>query len=214
MEAFKTYTAVAAYLDRPNVDTDLIIPKQFLKSVERAGFGKRLFNDLRYKPDGETEEETFILNFPRYRGAQTLVAGENFGCGSSREHAAWALEDYGFKTIVAPSFGDIFRNNSLKVGLLLIELSAPKARELMERIEKTPGYSLTVDLEKTTLKGSDGWETAFEVESWRREKLLAGLDEIDLTLSREAEIRAYEKERSASWEAALPPENLDSIYSR
>ena len=203
-KAFETFSAVATYLDRPNVDTDLIIPKQFLKKIEKTGFGANLFNDLRFLPGGEPDPD-FILNQPRYKGAGVLVSRENFGCGSSREHAAWALEDYGFKTVIAPSFGDIFRNNSFKIGLLLIEQPDSLVSEIMERIERNPGYTLQVDLAGQTLEGSDGWKAAFEIEPHRRSRLLAGGDDIDQTLSLEEErIRAYEEAHSRPWEAALP----------
>jgi 3-isopropylmalate/(R)-2-methylmalate dehydratase small subunit len=203
MEAFQTRTLLAAAFDRPNVDTDLIVPKQFLTSIERAGFGLRLFHNVRFLDNGEENPE-FFLNFPRYKGAGLLVGGENFGCGSSREHAAWALLDYGFKVVVAPSFGDIFRNNGLKVGLLLIELPAPTVSDFLARIEATPGYEATVDLAAQTITGSDGWVVKFEIDPFNKEWLLAGGDEIDRTLAFESKISAYEKAHSRPWEAALP----------
>jgi 3-isopropylmalate/(R)-2-methylmalate dehydratase small subunit len=177
MEAFKTQTLLAAVLDRPNVDTDLIIPKQFLTRIERTGFGAFLFYNIRFQDDG-TENPDFFLNKPRYRTAAILVSRENFGCGSSREHAPWALEDYGFKAVIAPSFGDIFRNNSLKVGLLLIELPDNLVTQLIQRVENQEGYKVTVDLAAQTLKGSDGWAAEFAIDSFRKEKYLTGGDEI------------------------------------
>ncbi|MDR2339977.1 MAG: 3-isopropylmalate dehydratase small subunit [Deltaproteobacteria bacterium] len=203
VKSFETFSAVAAYLDRPNVDTDLIIPKQFLKKIERSGFGANLFNDLRFLPDG-SPDPGFILNQPRYQGAGVLVSRENFGCGSSREHAAWALEDYGFKTVIAPSFGDIFRNNSFKVGLLLIEQPDELVSEIIERIERNPGYTLEVDLANQTLEGSDGWKATFEIDPHRRRSLLAGIDEIAQTLALQDEINAYEESHQEPWEAVLP----------
>jgi 3-isopropylmalate/(R)-2-methylmalate dehydratase small subunit len=203
--AFETFSAIAAYLDRPNVDTDLIIPKQFLKKIARTGFGENLFNDLRFLPSGEPDPD-FILNQPRYQGAGVLVSRENFGCGSSREHAAWALGGYGFKTVIAPSFGDIFRNNSFKNGLLLIELPERPVTDLMRRIEDNPGYELKVDLENLTLEGSDGWRTTFQVPAHRRAVLLKGVDDVMETLRLKDKIKAYEDSHNAPWQAALPEE--------
>ncbi|MDR2142136.1 MAG: 3-isopropylmalate dehydratase small subunit [Deltaproteobacteria bacterium] len=203
MEAFKTRAFLAAVLDRPNVDTDLIIPKQFLTRIERSGYGRFLFHDLRFLDDGR-ENPDFILNLPRYRGAGLLISRENFGCGSSREHAPWALDDYGLKVIIAPSFGDIFRNNSLKVGLLLIELPNEVISDLMARVTGQVGYQVTVDLAGQALTGSDGWARGFEVEPFTKEKLLTGGDEIAQTLLAEAKIAAYEKNHAHPWEAVLP----------
>ena len=178
MKAFRKVTSTAVVLDRPDVDTDQIIPKQFLKRIERTGFGEFLFFDWRKDPD-------FELNQPEAQGARILITGRNFGCGSSREHAPWALEDYGFDAIVAPSFGDIFRQNSLKIGLLPVELPAEQVRDLMERARA--GEELTVDLEARTAGGHP-----FELDDFSRECLLEGLDEIGLTLREEAAIAAYE----------------------
>ncbi|MDR0548525.1 MAG: 3-isopropylmalate dehydratase small subunit [Deltaproteobacteria bacterium] len=203
MEPFTPRTLLAAAYDRPNVDTDLIIPKQFLIKIDRHGFGRHLFHNERFLPNGEANPD-FFLNFPRYQGVGLLVGGKNFGCGSSREHAPWALEDYGFSVVVAPSFGDIFRNNSLKVGLLLVELQQVEVADLMARIEKTPGYTVTVDLAAQTLKGSDGWSSHFEIDPFHKERLLAGGDEIALTLLAEDKIAAYEKAHARPWEAVLP----------
>jgi 3-isopropylmalate/(R)-2-methylmalate dehydratase small subunit len=202
-KAFETFSAVAAYLDRPNVDTDLIIPKQFLKSIKKSGYGANLFNDLRFLPDGSPDPD-FILNKPRFKGAGVLVSRENFGCGSSREHAAWALDDYGFKTVIAPSFGDIFRNNSFGIGLLLIEQPAHLVTEIIERIERNPGYTLEVDLEGQAIRGSDGWEASFEIDPHRRTRLLEGVDEIDRTLELEEDIKAYERSHAEPWQATRP----------
>jgi 3-isopropylmalate/(R)-2-methylmalate dehydratase small subunit len=179
MKAFRSVTSTAVVLDRPDVDTDQIIPKQFLKRIERSGFGEFLFFDWRKDPD-------FELNHQR---GKILIAGRNFGCGSSREHAPWALEDYGFEAIVAPSYGDIFRQNSLKIGLLPVELPADEVRDLMDRARA--GEELTVDLEKRTAGGYP-----FELDDFSRECLLEGLDEIALTLRDEAAIAAYEAARS------------------
>jgi 3-isopropylmalate/(R)-2-methylmalate dehydratase small subunit len=178
MRAFRSVTARAAVLDRPDVDTDQIMPKQFLKRVERTGFGEFLFFDWRKDPD-------FELNRPEAQGARILVAGRNFGCGSSREHAPWGLQDYGFEAIVAPSFGDIFRQNCLKIGLLPVELPAEQVAELAERARA--GEELTVDLEAQTAGGF-----RFELDPFQRHCLLEGLDEIGLTLAHEEEIDAYE----------------------
>ncbi|MDR2354057.1 MAG: 3-isopropylmalate dehydratase small subunit [Deltaproteobacteria bacterium] len=208
MEPFQTFTGVPAYLDRPNIDTDLIIPKQFLKFIKRNGFGQYLFNDLRFQEDGQ-ENPAFILNQETFRKSQILFSRENFGCGSSREHAAWALMDFGFKVIVASSFGDIFRNNSLKNGLLLIELPNDTITAYIEKISKNPSYTITVDLENQTLTGSDSSSVHFEIDSYRKEKLLLGLDEIGLTLSQASvEIAAYEKSHNHPWEAVLPDRKL------
>jgi 3-isopropylmalate/(R)-2-methylmalate dehydratase small subunit len=205
MKAFKTIKARAAYLDRPNVDTDLIIPKQFLKRITKEGFGEFLFNDLRYTPEGKPNPD-FLLNKSRYKWAGVLVGRENFGCGSSREHAGWALMDYGFKAIIAPSFGDIFKNNSFKIGLLLIELPSEVVSDLMRRIEAQKGYKLEVNLKKETLVGSDGWTREFKVNPFLKERFLTGGDEIDLTLrTKLKKIEAYESSRQELWEAVLPP---------
>jgi 3-isopropylmalate/(R)-2-methylmalate dehydratase small subunit len=203
MEPFKTRTLLAAAFNRPNVDTDLIIPKQFLTRIDRTGYGQYLFHNVRFLENGQ-ENPDFFLNFPRYKGAGLLVGGRNFGCGSSREHAPWALEDYGFSVIVAPSFGDIFRNNSLKVGLLLVELTDSDSADLIARIEANPGYAVTVDLAAQALTGSDGWSKGFEIDPFHKERLLAGGDEIALTLLAEDKIAAYEKAHAKPFEAALP----------
>ena len=201
MEKFITLDTVAAILDRPNVDTDLIIPKQFLKRIERSGFGQFAFNDLRFRPDG-SEDPDCPLNLPRYRGAGVLVSRENFGCGSSREHAPWALMDYGFRAVISPSFGDIFRNNSFKNGLLLIELDAQKTAALIRLIDENPGYRLKIDLPSQTVSGP-GFESGFEIDPFRKELLLNGWDDISLTLKKEDKIAAYEQAHQKPWQAAV-----------
>jgi 3-isopropylmalate/(R)-2-methylmalate dehydratase small subunit len=191
MEAFKTHTGRVVPVDRVNIDTDAIIPKQFLKRIERTGFGQFLFFEWRWD-EGGREIESFPLNQPRYQGASILLARANFGCGSSREHAPWAIQDYGFRVVVAPSFADIFYNNCFKNGILPIRLSEEQVEELFSRTEQTVGYQLTVDLEAKTISDSEGLVLAFELEEHRRQFLLLGLDEIGLTLQHEAAIAAYE----------------------
>ena len=175
-----------AVLDRPDVDTDQIVPKQFLKRIERTGFGEVLFHDWRRDPG-------FELNRPEYAGARVLLAGRNFGCGSSREHAAWALQDYGFEAIVAPSFGDIFRSNSAKIGLLCVTLPEEDVKALMEAVDLDRGSEVVVDLEALTVTGPDGRVRPFELDQGTRHRLLHGLDEISLTLAHEDAIAAYER---------------------
>ena len=178
-------------MDRANVDTDQIIPKQFLKRIERTGFGQFLFHDWRRKEDG-SEDPQFELNQPRHRGATILLTRRNFGCGSSREHAPWALEDYGFRVVIAPSFADIFYNNCFKNGLLPVRLDEATVDELFKRAAAREGYQLTVDLEKCTVEDDAGLKIPFEVEPSRRHSLLNGLDDIGLTLAHEDKIAAYE----------------------
>jgi 3-isopropylmalate/(R)-2-methylmalate dehydratase small subunit len=202
MEKFTTLTTLAAVLDRPNIDTDLIIPKQFLKRIERSGYGRFVFHDLRFRPDGQRDPDC-PLNQPRYQGAGALVSRENFGCGSSREHAPWALMDYGFRAVISPSFGDIFKNNSFKNGLLLIELSREKTSELIRLIEATPGYALSIDLAAQTITGPGAFAASFEIDPFRKGLLQSGGDEISLTLEKEALIAAYEKEHQRPWQAAV-----------
>jgi 3-isopropylmalate/(R)-2-methylmalate dehydratase small subunit len=192
MNAFTQLTAIAAPMDRVNVDTDQIIPKQFLKRIERTGFGEFLFFDWRYLEDGKTPNPEFELNAAALSGAQILVTGKNFGCGSSREHAPWALEQYGFRSIIAPSFADIFYNNCFKNGMLPITLPEETVYNLMGRLQKSPGTSVTVDLESQTVTGPDGFSARFEVDSFRKHCLLGGLDDIGLTLQNEGDIAAYE----------------------
>jgi 3-isopropylmalate/(R)-2-methylmalate dehydratase small subunit len=205
MQPFRVLTGIVAPLDRANVDTDVIIPKQFLKSIKRSGFGANLFDPWRYLDRGEQVDSAkrplnpdFVLNQPRYRGAQILLARRNFGCGSSREHAAWALGDYGFRALVAPSFGDIFTSNCLKNGLLPIVLTETEVDRLFHACLATPGFSLTVDLPQQTVGTSDGAHVfGFDIEPFRKHCLLNGLDEIGLTLEHADEIRAFEAKRLA-----------------
>ena len=185
MKQFRRVTARVAVLDRGDVDTDQIIPKQFLKRIERTGYGEFLFFDWMKDPG-------FELHRPEYRGAKILLAGRNFGCGSSREHAAWALQDYGFDVVIAPSFGDIFRTNSLKIGLVTIQLAPEDVRALMDE-ESKGGVELTVDLEAQEITGPEGLKIPFELDPFARECILEGLDDVGLTLRREAEIAAYEQ---------------------
>ncbi len=209
MEKFTRLTGIVAPMDRPNVDTDAIIPKQFLKSIKRTGFGPNLFDEWRYLDHGEPGMDNskrplnpdFVLNQPRYQGAQILLARENFGCGSSREHAPWALLDYGFRVIIAPSFADIFYSNSFKNGILLIKLDAAIVDQLFNEVAASEGYSLTVDLEAQTISKPDGSTIAFEIDDFRKHRLLNGLDDIGLTLQHQDEIRAYEQRRKqeAPW---------------
>ena len=194
MNQFKRHKGLAATLDRVNVDTDQIIPKQFLKRIERTGFGQFLFYDWRFNPDGSLKPE-FELNQPRFRGASILLARANFGCGSSREHAPWALLDYGFRSIIAPSFADIFYNNCFKNGMLPVRLSEEEVEELFQRASEGTGYELTVDLERQWLTDDRGLRLSFEVDPFRRECLLKGLDDIGLTLQHEDKIREHEARR-------------------
>ena len=194
MIPFRVHTGLAAPIARPNVDTDQIIPKQFLKRVERTGFGQFLFYDWRFLPNGEPNLE-FELNDPRYRDASILIAGKNFGCGSSREHAPWALADYGFRAIIAPSFADIFANNCLKNGLLTVVLSEEDVANLTNRAKTIDGYELTVDLENKSVSDASGFSATFEIGDFQRQCLLEGLDDIALTLQHEAAIESYEQRR-------------------
>jgi 3-isopropylmalate/(R)-2-methylmalate dehydratase small subunit len=200
MEKFTRLSAVAAVLNRPNVDTDLIIPKQFLKNIERRGYGRHLFHDLRFTPDGALDQDC-PLNQARYLGAGVLVSLENFGCGSSREHAAWALLDYGFKAVIAPSFGDIFKNNSLKNGLLLAELPTGTVAGLIRLIEETPGFELSLDLAAQTVTGPAGFSAGFNVDPYGKKLLLNGWDDISLTLQKEDRLKAYEAGHTRPWQA-------------
>lgn len=192
MEPFRQHTGIVVPLDRVNVDTDQIIPKQFLKRIERTGFGQFLFNDWRFTPDGKPNPE-FILNAPRYKGASILLAAKNFGCGSSREHAPWALADYGFRAVIAPSFADIFSNNCVKNGLLTVVLTESEVNKLMKRAKETDGYQFTIDLELKQVYDDKGFSAAFQIDEFRRRCLLDGLDDIGLTLRHEKEITAYEQ---------------------
>lgn len=192
MKPFTTHTGKVAAMDRANVDTDQIIPKQFLKRIERTGFGEFLFWDWARRDDGSPNPD-FELNKPAAKGASILLARRNFGCGSSREHAPWALEDYGFRVVIAPSFADIFYNNCFKNGMLPIKLSEETVDELFQRAAKHAAYELTADLESCTLSDAHGFSTKIEVESFRRHCLLNGLDDIGLTLEHEDKIATYEK---------------------
>jgi len=194
MEPFTKITGIVAPLARVNVDTDQIIPKQFLKRIERTGFGQFAFFDWRYLPDGSPNPQ-FELNQPGYQGATILVAGRNFGCGSSREHAPWALLEYGFRALIAPSFADIFYNNCLQNGMLPVVLPEERVQELLRRAQERPGYRLTVDLERQEVYNEEGLRQPFRVDPFVRERLLRGLDEIGMTLQLEEEIAAFEKQR-------------------
>jgi 3-isopropylmalate/(R)-2-methylmalate dehydratase small subunit len=209
MDAFKRIRGIVAPLDRANVDTDQIIPKQYLKSIKRTGFGPNLFDDWRYLDPGEPGMDhsqrrvnpDFVLNEARFQGAQILLARENFGCGSSREHAPWALLDYGFRVIIAPSFADIFFNNCFKNGILPIVLDGGTVDQLFRETQATPGYELEVDLEAQRITKPDGTQIPFEVDGFRRHCLLNGLDDIGLTLQHTDDIRDYEERRrsEAPW---------------
>jgi 3-isopropylmalate/(R)-2-methylmalate dehydratase small subunit len=192
MQAFKSFTGMVAPLDRANVDTDQIIPKQFLKAVVRTGLKKGLFIDWRLNPDG-TENKDFALNKSRFQGASILVARNNFGCGSSREHAVWALDDAGFRAVIAPEFADIFHNNCFKNGLLPITLPAADVEHIFRATGDYEAYRLTIDLEKQTVSDDFGWTAHFEIEPFQKKCLLEGLDDIALTLAHEDRILAYEQ---------------------
>ena len=196
MEPFSKHTGLVAPLDRVNVDTDQMVPKQFLKLLTREGFGKVLFYDWRYLDDGKRPNPDFILNKSRYRGASILLARANFGCGSSREHAPWAILDYGFRVIIAPSYADIFYNNCFKNGILPVTLSDAEVEDLFRRVEKKEGYRLTVDLETQTIADDNSLKLVFSIDPFRRECLLKGLDDIGLTLRLEDKVAAYEREHN------------------
>ena len=209
MEKFNTLNGIVAPMDRPHVDTDAIIPKQYLKSVKRSGFGPNLFDDWRYLEPGEPGQDhgkralnpDFVLNQPRYRDAEILLGRENFGCGSSRAHAVWALEDAGFRVVIAPSFADIFFNNCFKNGVLPIVLSAEQVDQLFAQVAAGEGYRLQVDLENQRITRPEGEQVAFDVDEFRRNCLLNGLDDIGLTLQHADDIKAYEQRRrqQAPW---------------
>jgi 3-isopropylmalate/(R)-2-methylmalate dehydratase small subunit len=199
MEPFKTLTSIAAPLDRTNVDTDQIIPKQFLKRIERTGYGDFLFFDWRQTPEGKPLPE-FVLNDPRYKDAKILIAGKNFGCGSSREHAAGALSDFGFRVVIAPAFADIFFSNAGKNGIVLARLSESEVDTLLRNAQTIPGYKLTVSLQDQTVTDDRGFKATFEVDPFRKFCLLEGLDDIGLTLRHAAELDKYETQHdSATW---------------
>lgn len=209
MRSFITHTGIAAPLDLANVDTDMIIPKQFLKSIKRTGFGKNLFDELRYEDEGQPDQDCtgrplrqeFVLNQERYQGASVLLARHNFGCGSSREHAPWALDDFGIRVIIAPSFADIFYNNCFKNGLLPIVLNEEEVDDLFNAVSAKEGYQITVDLKEQKVTTPDGKEYSFLVDTFRKHCLLNGLDDIGLTLQEADRIRAYEEKRKqqAPW---------------
>ena len=192
MEKFDKLTGIAAPLDIINVDTDMIIPKQFLRTIQRSGLGKNLFDEMRYAPDGQ-EIADFVLNQAAYREAQILVAGDNFGCGSSREHAPWALLDFGIRCIIAPSFADIFYNNCFKNGILPIVLPQTEVDKLMDDAKRGANATISVDLESQTIQGPDGGTISFEVDGFRKQCLMEGLDDIGLTLQKAQAIDAYEE---------------------
>ena len=202
MKPFTVHSGLVAPMDRANVDTDLMIPKQFLKSIKRSGFGPNLFDELRYLDEGQPDADnscrplnpSFPLNLPRFKGASILLARENFGCGSSREHAAWAMEDFGFRAVIAPSFADIFRSNALKNGILPIVLPADLVDTLFVATRAEEGYALTIDLEACTILLPDGLLWSFELDAFRRECLLKGLDDIGITLERTDAIQAFEEQ--------------------
>jgi 3-isopropylmalate/(R)-2-methylmalate dehydratase small subunit len=208
MKSFTTHTGLVAPLDRANVDTDMIIPKQFLKSIKRSGFGPNLFDELRYQDEGIPGQDNlqrqlnmdFPLNWPRYRNASILLARKNFGCGSSREHAPWALDDYGFRAIIAPSYADIFFNNCFKNGLLPIILSEEDVSQLFVELEEQEGFTLAIDLIAQTIARADGRVIHFEIEEFRKKRLLEGMDEIGLTLRHGDSIKQFEE----NWKKACP----------
>ncbi len=198
MEKFTRLTGVAAPLPITNIDTDMIIPKQFLKTIRRSGLGKALFHEMRYREDG-SENPDFVLNKPQYRNAKILVAGENFGCGSSREHAPWALLDFGIRAIVAPSFADIFYSNCFKNGILPIVLPREDVDRLMEDAERGANATVTIDLEKQEITGPDGGVIRFDIDPFRKHCLLEGLDDIGLTLQKQEKIAAFEKKQAEAF---------------
>ena len=208
MTPFRTHKGVAVPLDRANVDTDQIIPKQFLKRIQRTGFGEFLFYDWRFRPGGEPDS-SFVLSEPRYRGASILIAGKNFGCGSSREHAPWALADYGFRAIMAPSFADIFANNCMKNGLLPVTLRDEEVALLIENARTIESYELTVDLERRTVTDDRGFSAQFAIDDFQRHCLMEGLDDIGLTLRHEADITAYERKRAMLLQPGTPLQNRE-----
>jgi 3-isopropylmalate/(R)-2-methylmalate dehydratase small subunit len=197
MEKFTVLTGVAAPLPMINVDTDMIIPKQFLKTIKRTGLGRNLFDEMRFTPDGK-EVGDFVLNKPAYRSARILVAGANFGCGSSREHAPWAILDFGIRCVIAPSFADIFYNNCFKNGILPIALPQEQVDKLLDDAARGANAVVTVDLEKQVITGPDGGSIAFEMDPFRKHCLINGLDDIGLTLMREEKITAFEEQRKAA----------------
>ena len=198
MQPFTTHSGLVAPMDRVNVDTDQMVPKQFLKALTREGFGRILFYDWRYLQPGERPNPDFVLNFPRYKGASVLLARANFGCGSSREHAPWGVKDYGFRAIIAPSYADIFYNNCFKNGILPAILSEKQVDELFKRTEKEEGYSLSIDLPNQTIQDHHGLNIKFEIAPARKEVLLKGLDDIGQSMQHAAAIDSYEKAHTAT----------------
>ncbi len=195
MDAFTQHTGRVVPYDMPNVDTDQIIPARFLKKIDRVGFGELLFYELRYEEDG-SPKPGFVLNLPKYEGATVLVSGPQFGIGSSREHAPWAIQQYGFRVVIAPSFGDIFRNNCYQNGLLPVQLATAEVDTIISRAQELEGYALTVDLEAQQVTDGHGLAAKFEIDEFRRENLIKGLDDIGLTLQNEAAIDAFEQARA------------------
>jgi len=202
VDPFTQHTGLVAPLDRVDVDTDQIIPKQFLKSIARTGFEAGLFYDWRFLPDGEPNPE-FVLNNPRYQGASVLVSGRNFGSGSSREHAPWALQQFGFRAVIAPSFADIFRNNCFQNGFLPVVLPEPIVRQIMDRAEREPGYRVSIDLEQQTVSDERDTLSTFDIDPAVKHRLLNGLDDIGLTLQHATEISAFEQRRPAHLPSTL-----------
>ena len=202
MQPFRKHKGIVAPLYRANVDTDQIIPKQFLKKIEKTGFGEFLFNDWRRSAQGAADP-SFVLNQPKYSGASILVAAKNFGCGSSREHAVWALADFGFRVVIAPSFADIFANNCVKNGVLTVVLKENEVEEIARRASEVPDYRLAVDLEDLTVRDDQGFAGRFQIDDFTRQCLLEGLDDIALTLQHQAEISAYEARHPvpAAWKS-------------
>jgi 3-isopropylmalate/(R)-2-methylmalate dehydratase small subunit len=197
MEKFTTLTGVAAPMDMINIDTDMVIPKQYLTTIERTGLGRGLFHEMRYNADG-SDNPDFVLNKPAYRNASILVTGENFGCGSSREHAPWALLDFGFKCVIAPSFADIFYNNCFKNGILPIRLPQEDVDKLMDDADRGANATISIDLEAQTITGPDGGEITFEVEEFKKHCLMNGLDDVGLTMEHEGKITSFEDDRKVT----------------
>lgn len=211
MEPFTQHTGLVAPLDRVNVDTDQMVPKQFLKLLTREGYGKFLFYDWRYLDEGEKPNPDFVLNRPRYRGASVLLARANFGCGSSREHAPWAILDYGFRVLIAPSYADIFYSNCFKNGILPVTLPEPQVDDLFRRAESAEGYRLTADLREQTITDAAGLRLTFEIDHFRRQCLLNGWDDIGLTMRFADKIGAYESAHPVRATPYAPP---DAVVSR
>jgi len=197
MEKFTTLTGVAAPMDMINIDTDMVIPKQYLTTIERTGLGRGLFHEMRYNADG-SDNPDFVLNKPAYKNASILVTGENFGCGSSREHAPWALLDFGFKCVIAPSFADIFYNNCFKNGILPIRLPQEYVDKLMDDADRGANATISIDLEAQTITGPDGGEITFEVEEFKKHCLMNGLDDVGLTMEHEGKITSFEDDRKVT----------------